>query len=86
MERINKNNFEAYFLDFHEGNLNPEEEKVVMAFVQENPECFDAFEDYDSVTLPVPDLNYPDKSELFRTEVSMPQSDEWEYLCISIRS
>ncbi len=83
MDRINKNNFEAYFLDFHEGRLNPEEEKAVMAFVQENPECFDSFEDYDSVTLPVPDVNYPDKSDLFRTEVSMPEADEWEYLCIA---
>ena len=83
MDRINKNNFEAYFLDFHEGRLNPEEEKAVMAFVQENPECFDSFEDYDSVTLPIPDVSYPDKFELFRTEVSMPESDEWEYLCIA---
>jgi len=83
MERINKHNFEAYFLDYHEGRLSSEEEKLVMAFIQDNPECFDAFEDYDSVTLTPPNVHYPDKSELFRTEVSLPDPDEWEYLCIA---
>ncbi len=83
MNRIDKNNYEAYFLDYHEGRLNSEEEQSVMTFIQDNPECFDVFEDYQALVLPIPDIKYPNKSELFRTEVSMPAVDEWEYLCVA---
>ena len=84
MNRIDKHNYEAYFLDYHEGRLSPEEEKVVKAFIRDNPECFDDFEDYQAVVLPVPEINYPDKTELFKTEISMPAVDEWEYLCVAL--
>ena len=30
-----------------------------------------------------PEINYPDKTELFKTEISMPAVDEWEYLCVA---
>lgn len=83
MDRINKNNYEVYFLDYHEGRLNSDEKRIVKSFLQEYPEFYDEFEDYGNVVLPVPEIRYPYKSELFRTEVSMPETNDWEFQCIA---
>ncbi len=38
METININNYEAFYLDFLEGNLNEEETALLFVFLDENPE------------------------------------------------
>ena len=83
MDRINKNNYEAYFLDYHEGSLNAEEKQMTEAFLQKYPECYDEFEDYADLVLPIPEIHFPDKSELFKTEISLPETNDWEFLCIA---
>lgn len=37
MEKINKHNYEAYFLDYLEGNLSAEEKADLFAFLEKNP-------------------------------------------------
>ncbi len=83
MDRINKNNYEVYFLDYHEGRLNSDEKQKVKAFLQEYPEFYNEFEDYGNVVLPVPEIRYPNKSELFKTELSIPEANDWEFQCIA---
>lgn len=83
MNRIDKNNYEAYLLDYHEGNLNAEEKQDVLSFLKDYPEFYDEFQDFENVILPVPDITYPDKSELFKAEVSIPEADDWEFKCIA---
>lgn len=39
MERISIFNYEAYYLDYLEGNLNEEESALLLAFLEEHPEC-----------------------------------------------
>ena len=56
METINSTNYEAFYLDFLEGNLNEEETALLFVFLDENPEFklddseFFTIED-DSITL-----------------------------------
>lgn len=38
MEKINKHNYEAYFLDYLEGNLSAEEKNDLFVFLEKNPE------------------------------------------------
>ncbi len=38
MEKINKNNYEAFYLDFLEGNLNEEDTALLLTFLDENPD------------------------------------------------
>ena len=38
MERISIFNYEAFYLDFLEGNLNEEDTALLMAFLEENPD------------------------------------------------
>ena len=48
---INKHNYEAYFLDYHEGNLTPQEVADLLLFVEQHPELKDEFESFENVTL-----------------------------------
>lgn len=48
---INKNNYEAYFLDYHEGNLSPQEVADLFLFLEEHPELKKELDDFENVTL-----------------------------------
>ncbi len=48
---INKNNYEAYFLDYHEGNLSPQEVADLFLFLSEHPELKKELDDFENVTL-----------------------------------
>ncbi|MCR9171045.1 MAG: hypothetical protein NXI10_01020 [bacterium] len=39
MERISIFNYEAFYLDYLEGNLSEEDTKMLLAFLEEHPEC-----------------------------------------------
>ena len=55
MDKINRNNYEAYFLDFAEGNLSEEERKDVLDFIQANPDLKEELEEFELIQLPVED-------------------------------
>ena len=48
---INKNNYEAFFLDYHEGNLSAEEVAALLLFVEQHPELKEEFESFENITL-----------------------------------
>lgn len=48
---IDKTNYEAYFLDFHEGSLSADQLLELEAFLLENPELRDELNDYEAVSL-----------------------------------
>lgn len=48
---INKHNYEAFFLDYHEGNLSPQEVAELLLFVEQNPELKEEFECFENITL-----------------------------------
>lgn len=50
--KINRDNYEAYFLDYHEGVLNPEEMAGVLVFVGQNPDLKEQFEEFENISLP----------------------------------
>jgi hypothetical protein len=74
MDKINRNNYEAYFLDFAEGNLSDEERKEVLDFIQANPDLREELEEFELIQVPAKneepgnwaDLkkNYADSQEL----------------------
>ena len=43
---IDKNNYEAFFLDYHEGNLSPQEVADLYLFLSQYPELKKEFEDF----------------------------------------
>lgn len=48
---INLNNYEAYFLDYYEGKLGPEQMDELMSFLEEHPHLKDMFGEYEEVLL-----------------------------------
>jgi hypothetical protein len=48
---INKNNYEAYFLDYHEGTLSTQEVADLFLFLSEHPELRKAFEEFEHIVL-----------------------------------
>ncbi len=49
--KINRNNYEAFFLDYHEGNLSDELKKELFAFLDSNLELKEEFENFEIISL-----------------------------------
>jgi hypothetical protein len=63
--KISRDNYEAYFLDYHEGNLSPEMMGEVLVFVGQNPDLKEEFEEFENVSLVPDDLHlYTEKDFL----------------------
>jgi hypothetical protein len=70
MRAINKNNYEAWFLDYFEGNLSAEQSELLFSFLDEHPELQEAFNEYEPVSLE------PTKEEMNKSFLLKPISNE----------
>ena len=48
MMSLNLNNYESWFLDYHEGNLNEEQEKLLLTFLEQYPELKGKLDSFDN--------------------------------------
>ncbi|MCD4772406.1 MAG: hypothetical protein K8R41_03365 [Bacteroidales bacterium] len=51
--KINRNNYEIFFLDYHEGNLTPAMVEELLIFVENNPDLKEEFENFEEITIPI---------------------------------
>lgn len=51
MSNINRHNYEAYFLDFVEGNLSEEEKAALMLFLEQNPDLKEELQAFEAFNL-----------------------------------
>lgn len=79
--RIDNNNYESWFLDYHEGNLNANQRAAVMAFLDKNPDLHDVFYAFESIRIEkssVADEVYPCRDELYKSDsLSAWNVQEW---------
>ncbi|MBL7888526.1 MAG: hypothetical protein JNL24_03175 [Bacteroidia bacterium] len=75
---INKHNYEAFFLDYHEGNLAPQEVAELLLFLEQHPELKEEFESFENFSLTDDEMNisFKGKSEL-KKEVTPENIDEF---------
>jgi ElaB/YqjD/DUF883 family membrane-anchored ribosome-binding protein len=74
---INKNNYEAFFLDYHEGNLSPQEVAELLLFIEQHPELKEEFESFENITLDdLSSVNFENKSGLKK---SITEENREEY-------
>lgn len=64
MSTINKHNYEAWFLDYFEGNLSPEQSELLFKFLEENPQYKDEFNSFEAISLTPEALEFDAKSML----------------------
>ncbi len=79
--KINRDNYEAYFLDFHEGQLSPEMAEEVMLFVEMNPDLKSALNEFEPITLADDqDIVFENKAFLKKNQVfATSQIDDSNY-------
>jgi hypothetical protein len=82
---INRNNFEAYMLDYLEGNLNPLMTAELMAFVAENPEYETLVPDFEMQSLLADKSTFSDKKILRKefSDVPVISNSNFEEFCIA---
>ncbi len=84
MEIINRHNYEAFFLDFLDGNLSDDKKKELTRFLQQNPSLKEELERFEEVTLEPSDITYENKQELIKkTQAQHFEITEFEYLCVA---
>lgn len=64
---INKDNYQAYFLDYIEGNLPPKETDSLLSFLEENPELKSEFSDYEEITISPQQIKFP-KEKIYQVD------------------
>lgn len=65
MEKIDLTNYEAFFLDYSEGNLGEEEKHELFNFLEAHPELKADFElDFDAIQLDAASIQFDDKPSL----------------------
>ena len=61
---LNRDNYEIWFIDYFEGNLNPEEKAQLMHFLTENPDLENEYNEFEKVYMPVSEKTYKFKNQL----------------------
>lgn len=83
MEKITRKNIEAWVLDYQEGNLSERQIKKLMTFLESNPDLDIDINFSDFTLLNAPDIEFPGKADLFRTDLIVPDVSEEEIECIA---
>ncbi len=84
MEKLNKHNYEAYFLDFIEGNLNESQVRELKKFIDANPELEEELNDFEEFTLKPENIIYDHKEELIKNaQAKHFEINNFEYLCVA---
>jgi len=76
--KIGRNNYEAFFLDFHEGNLSEEVKRDVLQFVESNPDLKEEFESFEIIFIDQSQgLNFPGKENLKKNAINVLNYKTW---------
>ena len=73
---INIENYEAYLLDYLEGNLTEREEQELLRFLDAHPGLKGSLEDYETVRLSPPEVSYEKKHSLRKPDLSFESIDD----------
>ncbi|MCF6366379.1 MAG: hypothetical protein L3J35_09265 [Bacteroidales bacterium] len=84
MKTINKHNYEAFFLDFIEGNLSESQIKDLNKFLTGNPDLKDELESFENIILKAETVEYTQKENLIKqTQSQFFEITQFEYLAIA---
>jgi len=71
MMNINRNNYESFLVDYHEGTLSKNEVDELLIFLELNPDLKEESEEYENLCIiDIPAITYPYKSLLKKTEIT----------------
>jgi anti-sigma factor RsiW len=83
---INRNNYEACFLDYIEGRLSPDQEEVLRRFLKFNPDLSEELESFRALSVSPEKIEFPGKDQLKK---KLPEKgdlfhpDQLELFCLA---
>jgi hypothetical protein len=72
MKMITRNNYELWFLDYLEGNLDERLVDIFLEFLRENPDLAEELHLFEAVGLTESDLVFSDKKKLYKESYDLP--------------
>ena len=66
---INRHNYEAFFIDYYDGNLSAAQKQVLEMFLSDNPDLKEEFEQFESVPVPLHEITFSGKQQLKKREI-----------------
>lgn len=67
--KINRNNYEVFFIDFYDGKLTDMLKLEMELFLEENPDLKEEFEAFENITINTNKVSFSAKQELKRKEI-----------------
>ena len=77
-----RSNYEIWFIELLDGNLNKDQVEVLKVFLEENPDLQEEFNDLAQISLEPSNHVFTRKKDLFKTAISYTES-QFENLCIA---
>jgi len=75
--KINRNNYEFFFLDYHEGNLGDGLKKELFAFLEANPDLEEEFDRFEMVAVEAPNKRFVNKDVLRKNTITVYNYKTW---------
>jgi len=80
--QINTSNYEIWFIDWLDGNLNNIQVEKLIQFLKENPDLKNEFDELSSVRLKPAEKTLPNKNHLKKSTENISDS-QFEFMCIA---
>ena len=80
MRAINRNNIEAWIVDYYDGTLSSSEQEQLNQFIAANPDLKIFLENYEPVVLPQPNIHFAAKSKLKK---NIPDQEHFNQLAVA---
>ena len=80
--RPDRTNYEIWLIDYLDGNLNPQQERELISFMNENPDIKEEFKELSIYNIKNPEISFASK-ELLKKSVSDLSETQFELLCVA---
>jgi hypothetical protein len=83
MEKINRHNYEIFFIDFFDGNLSLDQTEELYQFLNDNPGLNEEFENFENISVGVGKESFPFKENLKKKSDEIINDSNFEEFCIA---
>jgi hypothetical protein len=83
--KISRNNYEVYFLDYHEGRISSEVKAELMKFLSENEDIEKEFYDFQDISIKPENIVFTDKNILKKglSDISVINDENFDEFCVA---